>query len=159
MLLPVIESGRKAVKRQDPKIALLRKVPGLAGYADRQLAQLTPLVDEADVPAGTILVEEGKPGRQTFLVVEGEADVTLRGQYLERVGPGGFIGEMALLDASPRSATVTAVTDMKVLVMDPTSFSSLLAQPAVSRRIASELAGRLRRAEGAPTYEAVRVAR
>ena len=147
------------MKTPDPKIALLRRVPGLAGYADRQLAQLAPLVDEAEVDEGTVLIEEGRPGRQTFLVVEGHADVTLRGQYLERVGPGDFVGEMALLDASPRSATVTAVTKMTVLVMDPSSFASLVSQPAVSRRIAADLAGRLRRQEGAPTYEAVRVAR
>jgi CRP-like cAMP-binding protein len=144
------------VKAQDPRIALLRRVPGLAGYADRQLAQLAPMVDEADVAPGTILVREGKPGRQTFLIVEGQADVTLRGQYLERVGPGDFVGEMALLDNSPRAATVTAATPMRLLVMDPTSFASLLSQPAVSRRIATDLAGRLRRVEGAPTYEAVR---
>jgi CRP-like cAMP-binding protein len=147
------------VKRQDPKIALLRRVPGLAGYADRQLAQLAPLVDEAELAAGTILMEEGKPGRQTFLIVDGQADVTLRGQYLERVGPGDFVGEMALLDANPRSATVTAVTPLRVLVMNPTSFASLISQPSVSRRLASDLAGRLRRAEGAPTYEAVRISR
>jgi CRP-like cAMP-binding protein len=155
----MFETGRTAVKRQDPKTALLRRVPGLAGYADRQLAQLAPLVDEADMPTGSILIQEGKPGRECFLVVDGEADVTLRGQYLERVGPGDFVGEMALLDASPRSATVTAVTPMRVLVMDPGNFASLISQPAVSRRIASDLAGRLRRAEGAPTYEAERVGR
>ena len=147
------------MKRQDPKIALLRRVPGLGGYADRQLAQLAPLVDEAELPAGTILMEEGRPGRQTFLIVDGQADVTLRGQYLNRLGPGDFVGEMALLDAGPRSATVTAVTPMQVLVMDPASFASLISQPSVSRRIASDLAGRLRRAEGAPTYEAERTSR
>ena len=145
------------MNRNDPKIALLRRVPGLAGYADRQLAQLAPLVDEATAEPGSILVQEGKPGRQTFLIVEGQADVTLRGQYLERLGPGDFVGEMALLDHSPRSATVTAATPMRLLVMDPSSFASLISQPSVSRRIATDLAGRLRRAEGAPTYEAVQV--
>jgi len=147
------------MNRTDPKIALLRRVPGLAGYADRQLAQLAPLVDEATAEPGSILVQEGKPGRQTFLIVEGQADVTLRGQYLERLGPGDFVGEMALLDHSPRSATVTAATPMRLLVMDPSGFASLVSQPSVSRRIATDLAGRLRRAEGAPTYEAVRVGR
>jgi len=145
------------MNRNDPKIALLRRVPGLAGYADRQLAQLAPLVDEASAEPGAILVQEGKPGRQTFLIIEGQADVTLRGQYLERLGPGDFVGEMALLDHSPRSATVTAATPMRLLVMDPSSFASLISQPSVSRRIATDLAGRLRRAEGAPTYEAVQV--
>lgn len=142
------------MRNKDPKIELLRRVPSLRGHADRQLAQLAPLVDEVEFGAGHVLVKEGSSGREAFLVVEGEAEVRLRGNVISRVGPGEFIGEMALLDHSPRSATVTAVTPMRVLVMDPSSFTALLNQPAIGRRLAADLAQRLRVIEGAPSYEA-----
>jgi len=140
-------------KTSDPKIERLRSVPGLAGTSDKELVRLLPYVDEAELAAGHVLMEEGKPGREAFVIVEGEAEVALQGSVVTRLGPGELIGEMALLDHSPRSATVTAATPMRVLVLDPVGFRSILRTPSVATGMATGLAKRLRDIEGAPTYE------
>ena len=100
-------------------------------------------------------MEEARPGLSAYLIVEGTASVTLKGKAVAELGPGEFVGEMALLDHSPRSATVTAQTPMRLLAMNPRSFASLLNQPSVRWRIAADLAKRLRRAESAPSYAEV----
>ena len=141
-------------KSTNPKIERLRSVPGLAGSSDKELARLLPYVDEAELAAGHVLMEEGKPGREAFVIAEGEAEVALQGTVVTRLGPGEVIGEMALLDHSPRSATVTAATPMRVLVLDPVGFRSILRTPEVATGLATGLAKRLRDLEGAPTYEA-----
>lgn len=141
------------MRKQDPKIALLRGVPALAGQADKELAQLAPLVDAVEFEAGQILMREGAAGGEAFLIVEGRAAVAIGGREVSSVGPGDLVGEMALLDHSPRSATVTATTRMRLLVMTPGAFASILRQPTAGWRMAAELAARLRRAEGAPTYD------
>lgn len=137
----------------DPKLELLRSVPALRTHSDRELARVAPLVDEVRFRAGDVLMQEGRPGDEVFVIVAGTASVTLRGERVAALGPGDFAGEMALLDHSPRSATVTAATDVTALVLGPQDFGALLDRPAVGRRIAMELAARLRRAEQAPTYE------
>lgn len=143
------------MRKQDPKVALLKTVPALAGQPDKELAQMAPFIDEAAVQAGHVLMREGTPGREAFLVVEGRADISIGGTSVAQVGPGELVGEMALLDHSPRSATVTALTPMKLLVMDPGSFASIARQPTAGWRMAADLAARLRRLEGAPTYDMV----
>lgn len=140
------------MKQLDPRVEILRRVPGLAGYRDRYLARVATMMDELDYEAGETLTREGMPAGQAFLIVDGEASVTLRGEELATVGPGEFVGEMALLDHSPRSATVTAVTHMRVLVMDPGSFWSLLGDAPVARRVAIDLARRLRELQCSPGY-------
>lgn len=137
---------------RDPKIALLRNVPGLRQYRDRDLARIAPLVDEADIAEGEVLIEQGRAGLSAYIIVDGEALVTVGDKEVGRLGAGDFVGEMALLDHSPRSATVTAVTEMRVLAMNPQSFATILNQPNIGWRVAAGLAERLRRVEGAPTY-------
>lgn len=141
------------MKKRDPKVALLRSVPALAGQADKELAQLAPLVDEVSFGTGEVLMREGAAGGEAFLIVEGRAEVAVGGRRVAFVGPGELVGEMALLDHSPRSATVTALTPMKLLVMTPGAFASILRQPTAGWRVAADLAARLRRLEGAPTYD------
>ena len=139
--------------KTDPKIERLRNVPGLAGTSDRELARLLPYVDDAELPAGYVLMEEGKPGREAFVIIDGEVEVAVHDQVLARLGPGEVIGEMSLLDHSPRSATVVASTPMRVLVLDPVGFRSILREPTVATGLATGLAKRLRDLEGGPTYE------
>lgn len=100
-----------------------------------------------------MLIREGAVGAEAFLIVEGHADVVVAGKHVARVGPGEPVGEMALLDHSPRSATVTAVTPMRVPVLAAGSFASIVRQPVAGWRMAAVLAARLRQAEGAPTYD------
>jgi CRP/FNR family cyclic AMP-dependent transcriptional regulator len=141
----------------DPKVALLRSVPGLAGAGAREICSLASLFDEAVVEEGALLAREGEPGRELFLIVEGEVLVTLRGDALATVGPGEFVGEMTLFERAPRAATLTALTPTRVLVAGSGSFGALLNEPAVLRRLAATLANRLRASQGSPTSWAERV--
>ncbi|HLF99045.1 MAG TPA: cyclic nucleotide-binding domain-containing protein [Acidimicrobiia bacterium] len=140
------------MRRTDPKIQLLRRV-GLRDETDRELAELAPLVDEVEFDVGDVLMEEGRTAFEAFIIVEGTASVSIDAHHIATLGPGEMVGEMALLDHSPRSATVTAATPMRLLAMDPRSFASLLRRPTIGWRVAAELAQRLRRAEGAPTFD------
>ncbi|MGH9013786.1 MAG: cyclic nucleotide-binding domain-containing protein [Acidimicrobiia bacterium] len=134
---------------KDSTIAVLRAVPALQGCRDRQLARVARLVDEIEVEAGRVLMREGTPAGETFLIVEGEAAVALRGRVIATIGPGQFVGEMAMFEHGPRSATVTATTPMRLLVFGAREFASLLNEPGIGYQIAIQIAHRLRSAERA----------
>ena len=95
-----------------------------------------------------MIVRQGDPGRECFVIAEGKARATIRGMGSQPLGPGSFFGEMSLLDQGPRSATVTAETDMHLLVLGSREFSSLVNEvPTVAVRMMRGLAERLRSAE------------
>jgi CRP/FNR family transcriptional regulator, cyclic AMP receptor protein len=138
---------------RDAKIRLLSGVALFSPCAKHELRRVAALVDQVEVPEGKVLMREGAPGRECFVVVQGSATVKRRGRKIATVGPGSFFGELALLDQGPRVATVTADTDMQLLVLSARDFSSLLdAVPSVSRRILRGVAERLRAAESTPTH-------
>jgi CRP-like cAMP-binding protein len=123
-------------------------MPGFGGYRDRDLAPLAAELEDRRVPAGTVLVEERSPGGDVFLVVEGRAVVVIGGREAGRVLPGEFVGEMAAVDHEGHSATVRAITPMRVFVLSANRFASLLQEAAVTRSLARTLSERLRRAVG-----------
>lgn len=136
------------MKIRDPVVNALRAVPGLRSQSDRVLAGLVPLVDVADIAQGQCLTREGVIGKEAFVVVEGAAEVFVDGEPIATVGPGDFVGEMAMLDIGPRSATVRAKSPMRVLVIGPKAFGAFVEHGAVARSMATQLAQRLRRADG-----------
>jgi CRP/FNR family cyclic AMP-dependent transcriptional regulator len=114
----------------------------------RELARIASLVDEVEAPKGKVIVRQGDPGRECFVITEGRARATIRGKGTAALGPGSFFGEMSLLDQGPRSATVTAETDMRLLVLGSREFSALVNEvPTVAVRMMRGLAERLRSAE------------
>ena len=144
----------RSSRAHDPKGEFLRSVPGLGGELERDLVSLASLFDEVRVDAGAVLAREGEPGHELFLIMEGEAAVSLQDHPLATVGPVEFVGEMTLFERAPRAATVTALTPMRILVAGSRSFGSLLTHPAVLRRLAATLAHRLRALQGSPGYRA-----
>jgi CRP/FNR family cyclic AMP-dependent transcriptional regulator len=126
------------------RLGVLREVPAFKGLSNRELQKIDALVDEVILPTAHVLTREGQPGRQSFIVVSGWAEVSLRGRTIATIGPGSFVGEMAMLDSGPRSATVTAISPMVVLVIGPAAFSTLVDLPAISAPMLQEMAGRLR---------------
>jgi CRP/FNR family cyclic AMP-dependent transcriptional regulator len=96
------------------------------------------------VKPGCALTTEGLPGRDAFYVVEGTARVTTDGLLLAQVGPDQFVGEMALIDHGPRSASVVADSPMQVLAFDATAFSVLLDDRRLARSVQRQLVERLR---------------
>jgi CRP/FNR family transcriptional regulator, cyclic AMP receptor protein len=127
---------------------MLKSVRLFSTCNKRELARIASLADEVEAAKGKVLVRQGDPGRECFVIVEGRAKATMRGKGTAMLGPGSFFGEMALLDQGPRSATVTAETDMRLLVLGSRDFSALINEvPVVAVRIMRGLAERLRAAE------------
>jgi CRP-like cAMP-binding protein len=136
----------------DRKVQLLTKVPLFQECNAKELSKIAALADEIEVDKGAVLTKEGQPGRECFVVSEGKATAKLRGKKLASYAPGDVFGEMSLLDNEPRSATITADTDMVLFVVDSRSFWGLCEEaPTVSRKIMKSIAQRLRRVEKAPT--------
>jgi CRP-like cAMP-binding protein len=97
------------------------------------------------VSAGRVLCTEGEVGRECFVIVRGEAVVTIEGNEIARLGEGSIFGEMALLDGRTRTATVAAVTPMDVLVFTSGEFRALLRDaPTFTWNVTTTLASRLR---------------
>jgi CRP/FNR family transcriptional regulator, cyclic AMP receptor protein len=135
-------------KGRDAKLELLGNVRLFSTCNKRELARIAALVDEVEAPKGKVLVRQGDTGEECFVIAEGQAKATMRGRGSAVLRPGSFFGEMALLDQGPRSATVTAETDMHLLVLGSRQFSALINEvPTVAVRIMQGLAERLRAAE------------
>jgi len=101
-----------------------------------------------DVPADTVLFEEGQPGRDMYIVVTGEIEIRRRIGMADRVlavlGSGEFFGEMAILSGRPRSATAVTRSAARVLVIDGATFEAMLrARPEIALRLVRTLAARL----------------
>ena len=116
--------------RRDSKIDLLRSVPLFAECSQKELGRSAAIADELYQPEGTRLIEEGKKGREFFVLVDGTVDVRRNGRKLRTMGNGDFFGEIALITDSPRSATVTATSPVRVLVITSQAFQRLLADTA-----------------------------
>ena len=98
-----------------------------------------------EVAQGSVICAEGDKADRWWIVEEGLADVTVDGIFVGAIGPGETVGELALLDGEPRAATVTAVTDMRLVEVDGDGFhEALLASPRLSMALLRELATRLR---------------
>lgn len=135
-------------RSRDPKLERLSQVQLFSGCSKRELARIAALSDEIEVPAGRVLMRQGDPGHECFVIEEGTAKATIRGRKSVRMGPGESFGEMALLHRAPRSATVTAETDMRLLVLNAREFSTLMEDlPSVARKVLAAVAERLRDAE------------
>jgi CRP/FNR family cyclic AMP-dependent transcriptional regulator len=144
----VARTSQRRRRSKDAKVELLSNVPLFSACSKRDLRRIAALVDEIDAPEGTVLIRQGEPGWECFVIAEGKAKATVRGSGSASLGPGDVVGEMSLLDRGPRSATVTAKSDMHLLVLNSRGFSALIDEvPLVARRIMEGLAGRVREAE------------
>ncbi len=137
-------------RARDPKIKRLSRVQLFSACGKRDLDRIAALTEEVEVPAGKVLMRQGDPGREAFVIAAGRAKATIRGKRSARLGPGDCFGEMALLHSAPRSATVSAESDMRLFVLGSREFSELLDRvPSVARHVLAALADRLREAERA----------
>lgn len=126
----------------------LARVPLFAGLTDDDLRQVVQAGDNIDVEAGRELITEGRVGREFFLILDGEAGVHRDGREVATLGPGEYFGELALLDRGPRSATVTARTDMRIFVLGQREFGGLVdSVPGLAPKLLARLAQRIREAD------------
>src|SRR3954464_6793639 len=129
---------------KDGKIELIKKVPLFSKLSKKGLEEVAHIADELDLPKGKVMAEEGDRGREFFVLLEGEADVTKGDRSINTMREGDFFGEIALVTKMPRTATVTATSNVDVLVITERAFDTLLKQqPEISRAIAEALAERV----------------
>jgi CRP/FNR family cyclic AMP-dependent transcriptional regulator len=105
---------------------MLKRVPLFAGLDNKELQQIATSMRERRFRAGDTVTQEGAGGVGFFVVQEGEADVKVGGESKGSVGPGDYFGEIALINESPRTATLTARTDMVCYGMTPWDFRPLV---------------------------------
>ena len=131
--------------RRDAKIELLKTVPLFAGCSKSELGQLAKTADEIDLRQGTVLTREGRPGREFFVLIDGTAEVTRKGKRIADLGPGDWLGEIALITDSPRTATVTATSAVDVLVITDRRFRSVVeTMPSIALKVLACVGERLK---------------
>ena len=129
---------------KDGKIVLIKKVPLFSKLSKKGLEEVAHIADELDLPKGRVMAEQGDRGREFFVLLEGEADVTKGDRSINTMHEGDFFGEIALVTKMPRTATVTATTDVRVLVITERDFGSLLKHSEeVGLSVAEALAERM----------------
>jgi CRP-like cAMP-binding protein len=129
---------------KDAKVELLKRVPLFSRLDKKGLQDVAHIADQLDLPAGKEMATEGDRGREFFVLLDGEADVTKGGEHINTMKRGDFFGEIALVTKMPRTATVTATSDVDVLVITEHDFDSLMKRsPEIGRCIAEALAERV----------------
>lgn len=129
---------------EDVKVKALGTAPIFEGLSYKELQELAKLADEMQVDAGKVLTRQGETGREFFVLMDGEVEIERGGQSLGTRGAGDFIGEIAILEDVPRTATVTAKTPLKFFVLTAQSFRSVVDRhPDVERKVLRALARRL----------------
>ena len=129
---------------RNAKIDLIKRAPLFARCTKKEIEQVAHLADEIDLREGKDLTVEGKPGREFFVLIEGTADVRRKGRRVNQMKDGDFFGEIALISGAPRTATVTATSPVRALVITDRDFRTLLKKsPAMQLRVLEALAERL----------------
>ncbi len=130
--------------RRNAKLDLLKRIPLFEHCSRRQLEEVARIADELDFREGKELTKEGAPGREFFVIVEGTAEVTRGRRKLRTLADGDFFGEISLLTQLPRTATVTAQSNVRALVVTERSFRRLLKEsPQLQGAILDALGERL----------------
>ena len=130
--------------KADTKVELIRHLPLFELCSKRDLRRIAALAVEREIAEGTELIREGEPGTEFYVVVDGDADVRRRGRRVARLGSGSYVGEIALLSRSPRTATVVAATPLRVLAIAGRDFVELLdGIPELWLKVARTLADRV----------------
>ena len=136
------------LRRSSQKMDLLKKVPMFSNLSQRHLREIGKHADQAKVEAGRVLAQQEKKGWEFIFIVDGKARVEKDGKIIRELSEGDFFGEISLIDGESRTATVTAETDMTLLVVHKTSFDHLLNTiPGLQRKILISLCSYIRRTE------------
>jgi len=133
---------------RDAQLRHLQRVPLFSGFDEAELRRVAELSRIVEAPVGTVITQLGEPGDSFFVIIDGTATVRTPIGAGIQLKPGDFFGEMSLLDGEPRSATIVAATDLRLLIVDRTHFWRLLDEtPDLIRRILTILSRRVRRLE------------
>ena len=130
--------------RKNAKIELLKRVPLFERCSRRELGQIAMLADELDLPSARDLTREGAGGFEFIILVEGEADVVRGVRVVNELGPGDFVGEIALVSGKPRTATVKTRGPARVLVITASGFRTLMHDvPSIKDKVLAAVTARI----------------
>jgi CRP-like cAMP-binding protein len=129
---------------KNEKVKLLKRIPLFAECSKAELIEVAISADEREAPEGDKLTEEGRPGTEFFVLVEGAVAVRQAGRKLADLGPGDWFGEMAILRYKPRAATVTATSPVRILVISDRDFRRVVeTTPRIALKVLRSVAQRL----------------
>jgi CRP-like cAMP-binding protein len=129
--------------RSVSKVDAIARVPLFAGLSKKELGQVASIADEIDLPEGKLLIREGERGREFFVLLEGEVEVSRKDEKLATRGSGDFFGEIALVSRLPRTATVRTSKPARALVIRDVDFRTVLRKtPAIAVKVLEALAER-----------------
>jgi len=125
----------------------LQGVPWFAACTEEQLSEVARIAERLHIQAGEVILREGRLGRELFVILEGTATVTRAGRVVNIRYAGDYFGELAAIEAVPRSATVTATTDLDVLVIGPREFEAMMEIPGFRNALLTGMSRRIREAD------------
>jgi CRP-like cAMP-binding protein len=126
------------------KVDLLKSVPLFAGCTKSELKQLASSTDEVDLREGYVLMREGRPGREFFVLIDGDVRVSVSDKKVADLSGGDWFGEIALLTKVPRTATITATSDVRALVLTDRSFRRVVeTMPSIALKVLASVGERL----------------
>jgi CRP/FNR family transcriptional regulator, cyclic AMP receptor protein len=129
---------------KNAKIELLKRVPLFAGCSKAELREIALSADELDLRDGHVLTKEGRAGREFFVLIDGMARVTKDGKLVADLKGGDWFGEIALLTHRPRTATVTATSPVRVLVITDRAFRRVVeTMPRIALKVLASVGQRL----------------
>jgi len=132
-------------KRKSDKIAHIKSVPLFSGLSQKHLAEVGKHCDEVTLPSGSVLAQQDSMGRECFIIVSGDVTIRRNNRKIATKSAGDIVGEMALLDNAPRTATVVAATDLEVLILNRRDFKVLLTEtPGFAEKILQSMSLQLR---------------
>ena len=130
----------------------LKRAPLFEGLSRKELVLLARVTEDLEVPPGQVLCREGETGQEFFVIVEGKTDVTSKGKRVATRGDGDFVGEIALLEDTKRTATVTAQTPLRLFVLTRQDFRRLVSENrSIERKVMQALARRVVELSADPT--------
>jgi porphyrinogen peroxidase len=137
----------------EARFTLLRAVPLFQTLDLVHISRLAELASDLHAAEGDVLLEQGAPGSEFFVVLRGHVSIERDGHRIARLGPGEFFGEIALVDGRPRTASVIADGETDLVVLDTSRFNLLVDEyPGVGREVARALVERLRRTVTVPQF-------
>ena len=138
--------GRKISKNQ--KVELIKSVPLFTRCSKKELTEIAALADELELPQGKRLIRQGERGREFFVLLDGAVDVSRDGGTIDTMAAGDFFGEIALVSNVPRTATVTTLSPVRLLVITDRDFRAFLEHsPQIQLKVLEALAERLAQLE------------
>jgi CRP-like cAMP-binding protein len=123
----------------------LKDVAFFEGFTDDELRRVADLAEQVDAEEGAELTDQGRPGQEAYVILSGTCGIYIGGVQVNTVAAGDIVGEMALIDHRPRTATVKALSPLTLLAFDAAKFRRLLDEmPKAQVRVMERLVERLR---------------